>query len=468
MNLHTIREKLIRAAGGGELFDNVGKGKAQAVLAGGVRLGNAAIGGVAPWSARLRTDHHGRALTSMCAVLAVFFLWAGFFTLDKVTRGQGRVLPSVQNQVVQHLEGGIVEQILVSEGEHVHKGQVLMRLSNVTTGTEFATSQTDVTAKKITLARMEAQISRAGSFTVPEELAKAAPEIARSEIALFNSKRAQQAQQVDIISQQARGRRAEVAGLNARLANLHREEQLMLQQLDKLERAYHAEAISEREVLDKQQALASLRTRIADVQNQIPQSAAQISEAEARRGEVWTRDMEDTKTRAATLRLELAKADEQFSAARDKTEREEIRAPMDGVVNKLYVQTVGGVIRSGEPIAEIVPVDRLVMVEAHVVPRDRGNIWPGLPAKIKISAYDSAVYGGLDGKVLDISPDVVQDPKGETYYRVRLRADTAAFGPGKPVIPGMTAEVNIRSGSQPMLDYMLGPLIRIKDGALRE
>ena len=141
---------------------------------------------------------------------------------------------------------------------------------------------------------------------------------------------------------------------------------------------------------------------------------------------------------------------------------------MDGVVNKLYVQTVGGVVRSGEPIAEIVPVDRLVMVEAHVAPKDRGNIWPGLPAQIKISAYDSAIYGGLDGKVLDISPDVMQDPKGEPYYRVRLRADTASFGASKPVIPGMTAEVNIRSGSQTILDYILGPLIRIRDEALRE
>lgn len=468
MTIASIREKLIRAAGGSALFENVGPGEAQAVLAGGVQVANAPIQGVTPWSARLRTDAQGATLKWLAVVLGAFMLWAGFFTLDKVTRGNGRVLPSVQNQIVQHLEGGIVQQILVHEGQRVRKGQVLMRLANVTTGAEFATSQTDVIAKKITLARMDAEISGASSFVVPEELAKAVPDIAHGEEALFNSRRAQRSQQAGIISEQARGRRAEVASLYARSANLRTEERLMMQQLDKLERAFQQDAISEREVLDKRQALASLRTRMADVQMQIPQSSAQISEAEARRGEVWTRDMEDTKTKAAVLRLELAKADEQYSAARDKTNREEIRAPMDGVVNKLFVQTVGGVIRTGEPIAEIVPVDRLVMVEAHVAPRDRGNIWPGLPATIKISAYDSAVYGGLDGKVLDISPDVVQDPKGESYYRVRLRADTASFGAGKPVIPGMTAEVNIRSGSQTILDYILGPLIRIKDGALRE
>ena len=408
------------------------------------------------------------AMATAGSLVAAFMLWSMLAPLSSATTANGIVSPDTGRKTVQHLEGGIVQQLLVHEGERVRKGQVLMRLANITTGTEFATSQTDVIAKKITLARMEAEISGAGSFTVPEELAKAVPAIAAGEVALFNSRRAQRSQQAGIISQQARGRRAEVASLHARLGNLHKEESLMLQQLDKLERAYREEAISEREVLDKRQALASLRTRMADVEMQIPQSAAQISEAEARRGEVWTHDMEDTKTRAATLRLELAKADEQYSAAQDKTSREEIRAPMDGVVNKLYVQTVGGVVRSGEPIAEIVPVDRLVMVEAHVAPKDRGNIWPGLPAQIKISAYDSAIYGGLDGKVLDISPDVMQDPKGEAYYRVRLRADTASFGPSKPVIPGMTAEVNIRSGSQTILDYILGPLIRIRDEALRE
>ena len=138
------------------------------------------------------------------------------------------------------------------------------------------------------------------------------------------------------------------------------------------------------------------------------------------------------------------------------------------VLAVFYVQTVGGVIRGGDPIIEIVPVDKVIMIEAHIAPRDRGNVWDGLPAKIKISAYESAIYGGLDGKVIDVSPDVIQDPKGESYYRVRLRADTSSFGAGKPVIPGMTAEVNITSGKQTIMDYILGPLIRIRDGALRE
>jgi adhesin transport system membrane fusion protein len=463
-----MRERVIRALGGAGLFEDATPAEAKAALGGGAAVADAPVLGLTPWSARERHDHHGRTLKLLAVFFVAFILWSATFTLDKVTRGNGRVLPGVQNQIVQHQEGGIIQQILVQEGQTVKKGQVLIRVDNITTGTELATSQTDVTAKRITLARLDAEIAGAGNFTVPADLAKAAPDIARGEEALFRSRVAQRSQSTGIIGEQMRQHQAEVASLRARLANLRTEEGFAQQQLNKLERAYQEEAISEREVLDKRQALASLRTRIADVENQIPQAAAQISEAGARRGEVLTRGMQETKEKAALLRLELAKADETFSAARDKSGREEIRAPLDGVVNKLYMQTIGGVIRPGEPVAEIVPVDKVVTIEARITPRDRGNVWPGLSARVKISAYDSAIYGGLEAKVVDVSPDVIQDQKGETYYRVRLRADTSNFGPTRPVIPGMTAEANIVSGKQTILDYILGPLIRIRDSALRE
>lgn len=468
MNFSAIRDRIIRAAGGESLFQDVSAKEMASAFAGNVKIASTPIDGIAPWSARIRTDKTHRTLKILATLVVAFLMWAVFFQVDKVTRGGGRVLPSVQNQVVQHLEGGIVKQLLVQEGERVRKGQVLMRVTNQTTIADFQNARTDVVAKRIALARMDAEVSGTGSFTVPDELRDAAPEIAASEEALFYSTRNQRGQETGIIDEQARARRAEIGTLQSRLTNLRGEERLMITQLDKLQRAYDAEAISEREVLDKKAMLLALRTKIADVQNQIPESMAQLSETSARRGEVFTKSIQETKAKAAELRLELSKADENLGAYSDKESREEIRAPMDGVVNKLYVQTVGGVVRGGEPLVEIVPVDKVVMVEARVMPKDRGNIWPGLPATIKISAYDSAIYGGLDGKVIDVSPDVIQDQKGESYYRVRLRADTTKFGADKPVIPGMTAEVNIKSGRQSIMDYILGPLIRIRDSAMRE
>jgi len=471
MDIYILRELLLRRLGGAAFLDNAGAGEVRAALAGS-GAGAAEFAreptAMAPWSHR-HHDQHGTRLLHVVGMLVVLFLaWAAVFSLDRVTRGSGHVLPSVQNQVVQHLEGGIVEAILVREGQRVSKGQVLLRLANAATAAEFDTARTEVAAKKIALARMDAELAGAGRFVTPAELAKQAPDIAAREEALFVSRRAQRAQAASIIAEQARGHSAEVVSLRSRLVNLHTEGALMQQQLDKLKRAYAEDAISEREVLDKRQALASLQTRIADVVNQIPQSSAAVSEAAARRAEVTTRDMEETREKASILRLELARAGDTFNAVEDKAARQEIRAPMDGIVNRLYVQTVGGVIRPGEPVVEIVPVDKSVMIEARVAPRDRGHIWPGLPATVKITAYDSAIFGGLAATVIDISPDVLQDPKGEAYYRVRLRADTGDFGRDKPVIPGMTAEVNIRSGKQTILSYLLGPLVRIRDEALRE
>jgi len=468
MKTAELRDRIIRKLGGGALFEGVNARELNAAFAGAIRAQPEAIGGVAPWSARIRTDHSSRKMRWLGCLFAVFLLWASFFHIDKVTRGQGRVLPSTQNQVVQHLEGGIVEKLLVREGQRVRKGQILMHVTNQFTSADYDNARTEVTAKKIALARMDAIVSGARDFHGPADLAREAPDIAASEEAFFYSQVSQTGQQSGIVQEQVRARQAEVASLRARLGNLRAEERLMIVQLGKLERAYQEEAISERDVLDKRSALLSLRTRIADVENQIPQTSAQLSESSARHTEVRTRQIEETKEKAAQVRIELSKAEEALSAYKDKHSREAIRAPIDGIVNKLYVQTVGGVIKGGEPIAEIVPVDKSILVEARILPKDRGNIWNGLPATVKISAYDSAIYGGIDAQLIDVSPDVLQDQKGEAFYRVRLKADAASFGEGRPVIPGMTAEVNIRSGQQTILDYILGPFIRLRDSALRE
>ncbi|WP_298200479.1 HlyD family type I secretion periplasmic adaptor subunit [Novosphingobium sp.] len=468
MDFPRLRDSIIRKFGGASLLEDLQPGEASAAFAGAIPLKSSPIGAITPWSGRPALDNHAHLTRMLAVVFAVFLLWAATFTVDKVTRGAGRILPSTQNQMVQHLEGGIVKEILVQEGHRVFKGQVLMRITNAYTGAAMENARTDVVAKRIMLARLDAEIGGAPTFAPPEDLARQAPDIAASEVALFNSRRAQRNQQTGIIDEQARARVAEVSLLRARLNNLRSEERLAVDQLNKLERAYAEEAISEREVLDKRASLLSLRTRIADVENQIPQSSAGVSESAARRGEIWTRMMEQAKAQAAQIRLDLAKADEQYTAVADRVTREEIRAPVDGIINRLNVQTLGGVIRGGEPVAEIVPLANTVTIEARIAPKDRGDIWPGLPAKVKISAYDSTIYGALDAKVVEISPDAIQDPRGGLYYRVRLKAATTNFGPGKPVVPGMTGEVAIRSGDQTILNYILGPMIRIKDEALRE
>jgi membrane fusion protein, adhesin transport system len=431
-------------------------------------LTSPATGALAPWSTRIRTDASTRLLWTLAAACTAFLVWASVFELDQVTRGSGRVLPSVQNQMVQHLEGGIITQILVREGQRVKKGDVLMRINNQFTEAELSNATSDVISKQIALARMEAEARGDSSLNLPAGLVEKRPLIAESERALFQSRRSQIAGEMSIIDDQIRGFQSELAQLDARIINLRAEETLLVRQMSVLERALAADAVSEAEVMDKRGNLQQLRTRIAESMNQIPRTRAELAEARGRRSDIWLRFVAENKQKIAQLRLEIAKADQAVGAFEDRRDREDVRAPMDGVINKMFVQTVGGVIKPGGELVEIVPVDKSVMIEAQLAPKDRGDVWPGLPAVVKISAYDYAIYGGLKGEVVDISPDAFQDPQGHTYYRVRLKADTSRFGGDRPVVPGMTADVDIKSGQRTVLQYLMGPVTKLRDNALRE
>jgi membrane fusion protein, adhesin transport system len=422
----------------------------------------------APLSMQLPVLASRRLLWLIGSAMGLFLLWAATFSLDKVTRGDGKVLAAVQNQIVQHLEGGIVDAVMVKEGQRVRKGDVLMRIKNQFTEAELSNARTDVSTKTLTLARMAAEVRGDSQLVLPASLVAKSPDIAATEQAVFQSRKMQLRQQTAILDDQARGLQADLAQAQDRLTNLREEETLIAKQLSALERALVAEAVSEHEVLDKRSDLQQLRTRIAETNNGLPKTLAELSEVKTRRHEVWTRFVSETKEKMAQLRLESTKTNNALGAFQDRNSREDLRAPMDGVINKLHIQTIGGVVRSGDPLVEIVPSDHSIIIEARLAPKDRGQVWPGLPATVKISAYDYAIYGGLEGKLTDISADVLQDAEGKSYYRLRLEADVSRFGKSKPVVPGMTAEVDIRSGKHTVLQYLMQPVSDLRDKALRE
>jgi membrane fusion protein, adhesin transport system len=422
----------------------------------------------APLSVQLPILASQRLLWLIGSAMMLFLLWAANFSLDKVTRGEGKVLAAIQNQIVQHLEGGIVDAVLVKEGQRVRKGDVLMRIKNQFTEAELSNARTDVSSKSLTLARMAAEVRGDTNLILPSQLVAQSPDIAATERAVFQSRKMQLRQQTAILDDQARGMQADLAQARDRLTNLRAEEALIAKQLSALERAQAAEAVSEHEVLDKRSDLQQLRTRIAETTNGIPKTQAELAEVQTRRHEVWTRFVSETKEKMAQLGLESTKTNNALGAFQDRNKREALLAPMDGVINKIHVQTIGGVVRSGDPLVEIVPTDHSIIIEARLAPKDRGQVWPGLPATVKISAYDYAIYGGLEGKLTDISADVLQDAEGHSYYRLRLEADVSRFGKSKPVVPGMTAEVDIRSGKHTVLEYLMQPVSDLRDKALRE
>lgn len=421
-----------------------------------------------PWSTRLRTEPQRRLLRALWATGIVVFVWAAVFKLDKVTHATGRVIPSVENQVVQHLEGGIIAEVLVTEGARVAAGQVVMRITDQFTTADAANARTDVVSRQIRLASLEAEIGGAASFAVDPALARQAPHIAESETGLFVARRSQLSQELAVIESQARAHRSEIASIEARLQSLRAEEEIQQERLRLLESAAARNAASRQEVLDRRATLEQLRTRISDSATAIPQIRAQAQEAESRAASARARFLAEAEQEAAELRVELAQAEQSLTAFDDRSSRGEVRAPMDGVVKEIFFATVGGVVRGGDPLIEITPLDDRILIEARLTPEDRADVWPGQDATVKISAYDFTTHGGLAARVIDISPDALQDQQGETYFRVRLSADASQFGSEFPVIPGMTADVDIQAGRRTILSYLLSPIQDVSERALRE
>jgi len=412
-----------------------------------------------------------RARTRLVATTAVALLafvgWAAATELDRVTHGEGRVVPQLQNQVVQHLEGGIISEILVREGERVERGQPLVRIENSFARSEYQQARIEVKAKRVRLARLEAESQGAETLAIPDDMAADVVSIAERERGLFDIRRQTLAVQNRIIEDQLRQKELEIGELKSRWALTRDERELVLKRLANLRRLAAIGAVSANDLIDNERQLQQIDTKISDLVHDIPRTEAAISELGGRRHEITLKFRSDADRERADTEVQIAKLEESMAALQDRKVRNEVVAPIAGVVNKLFFSTVGGVVKSGEPLVQLVPVDASIAVEARLLPADRAQVWPGLPAVVKVSAYDFSVHGGLPGKVVDISPDALQDEKGQTYFRVRLEADGTKFGPDRPVVPGMLAEVNIMSGRQTVMQALLRPVKRVQENALR-
>lgn len=411
---------------------------------------------------------HVRAVATTAFFVLAFILWAQFTVLDKVVRGVGRVVPQAQNQMVQHLEGGIIAEILVREGDTVKKGDVLLKIDNSFARAELQSARVETRAKKLRALRLTAEAQGLTEFQFDETMARGLETMASREQDLFKSRLQTLDAQSRILDEQWRQKELELSELNSRWKLTQTERDLVTRRLVNLRRLAVAGAVSQNELLDNERGLQQIETRISDLAHDIPRTEAALNEIRERKSELTLRFRADSERERADTELAIAKLEEQISAMTDRSIRAEVVAPLDGVVNKLFFTTLGGVVKSGEPLVQLVPTGSAIAVEARVAPADRAQVWPGLPATVKVSAYDFSQYGGLTGKVVDISPDTLTDEKGQVYYRVKLEAEAADFGRDRPVVPGMMAEVDILSGQQTVMQAMIRPVRNIKDRALRE
>ena len=358
-------------------------------------------------------------------VIAVFIGWSAWAEVDEVTRGEGQVVPLSRMQTIQSLDGGILAELMVRRGDRVERGQLLVRLDDTQFRSAYLEIASQIAVLRASIARLKAEVLEKSEIDFPETLDPEG-ELVQSERALFDARR-------------ERMREAE--------RSINKEMSLARRQLDLVEPLVERRSVSEMESLKLGQTIASLAGRLAELRNTYVQ---------------------DAYTELSAKQAEVSSLEQKLMQRRDKLERTNIYSPVRGRVNDILINTEGGVIRPGEPIMEITPIEGQLLIEAKVRPQDVAFVAPGMPASVKITAYDYTIYGDLQGEVEQISEDTIEEetPRGkEAFYEVLIRTEKAYLernGTTLPIRPGMVAQVDIQTGKRTLLSYLLKPIIKAR------
>ena len=410
----------------------------------------------------------------ICAFLAAAITWASFTELDELSRAQGKVIPSGKTQISQSAEPGVVDDILVREGEQVKAGQLLVKLNDTNTSSSQGEVQAKVTALKAQVARLQDEVTgdTAHRFTCPADVQQAAPEVCTSELSLQLARWQTLQQGEQVLQARVEQRQRE---LNQALADKDRLSQtadLANQKLALLKPMADKKLVSQTEYITAQQAVADSGGQLVAIVQSIAKGEAALQESQLQVQQAELQFRQDAQTDLTGKLAELASAEETLRGASDRVSRTDIKSPVNGIVNSLAVNTIGGFVNAGEKLLEVVPVQEKLLIEARLAPSDVAFILPGQEANIKFTAYDFSIFGGLKGKVQNVSADSIVDPNTrEAYYVVLIETDSSNLtyrGRQLPIMPGMVASVEILTGHKTVLQYLLKPINKTKDEAFHE
>lgn len=369
----------------------------------------------------------------VAAIIVVGIIWASMARVEEITQGEAKVISRSREQVIQSLEGGILAEMSVREGDVVESGQVLLKIDPTRANASYREALTKVVGLKATLARLRAEAY--GQALVFDEQVQQFPEEVENETRAFNARR---------------------RALEESVSALDRSYALAMREINLAEPLAAKGLLSDVELLRMRRQANDIRSQVVERRN---------------------RYRADANSELVKLEMELSQTSESLVGRADVVERTTVTAPVRGTVKNVRVNTIGGVIQPGEHILEIVPLEEQLLVEGKIRPKDVAFLRPGLPATVKITAYDYAIYGGLTGTVEHISPDTLKDDEkasagrpDTTYYRVVVLTNKSALHAGDkdlPIIPGMVATVEIRTGEKTVLDYLLKPVLKARE-ALRE
>jgi len=418
-----------------------------------------------------KSTNKSRALVWILLSLVVsFILWASLTSIDEVTRASGKIIPSHQIQKVQHLDGGIVTEILVREGDFIKKGQALIKIDSVGSKTRFEENKIKLFELEAKASRLKAQI-KGSKISFGEMVQQEFPEIVQEEKSLFKSSMAQLKQKVDILREQLKQRKSEIIEAKNRENELIDRYKLIIKEIDLTKPLVKKRLVSEVEFLKLKRQASEMKGNLDASKLAIPRLKSKISEAKNSMQEAKLSFSNKAKKEYNEVISEIARIKQTKVLLKDKVYKTVLRSPVNGTVKQLLSNTVGGVIHPGRDIIEIVPFEDSLVSEVNVRPSDIAYLHLDQEAIVKFSAYDFSIYGGLRGKVIHISADTITNEKGESYYLVRVETNKSFLGSeDKPlkILAGMTVTVDILTGEKTILDYIMKPIFKAKNNALRE
>ena len=420
----------------------------------------------------IKSSFKHRALLWVGFILVVWILlWAYFAQIDQLTRGSGKVIPSREIQVVQNLEGGIVTDILVEEGEDVKKGQILVKIDNTSFLSKYDESKLRYIELRAKVARLKAEAT-GKKIKFNKDFQKANPDVCAREKSLFESNQMQLKNNIYIHKQRLEQKIVELKESKAKIDQLEKTFSLISKEIEINRPLFDEGIVSEIEFLKLQREATSIEGELISLKNSIPRLKAAIEEQKKSVQEVKYTFLNKSKEEYNEVLAQMKRIKRSNIANEDKVTRTLVRSPVDGKVKQLMVNTIGGVVRPGMDIIEIVPTQDTLIIEAKIRPSDIAFLRENQKAIVKFSAYDFAIYGSLDGVLTHISADtIIDDQDKQSYYMVKVKTDKTYLGSDSNKLEikvGMTADVDIVTGKKTVLDYILKPILRAKQNALSE
>lgn len=420
-------------------------------------------------SANMQTRSRALLYCIFFMVLA-FIYWAMHAELDEITRGNGKIVPSSKNQIIQHLEGGIVSEILVSQGDKVEVGQPLLRIENRLSASSFGETRLkreELVARKL---RLEAEVSL-GKIKQDYDIASMQAELLANEEALLSKNLDYLENQKSIIDQQLSQKKSEISEAEIRIANASKNKELLQKQIDMTRPLVERGIESQTDFLKLEREMVSINDTIESTRAALPRLRSGVAELQKKSNDLIISFKTRAQKELNEISAMISQMSEKQSALEDQVTRTLVTSPVDGIVKQMHVNTIQGVVRPGMDLLEIVPISGSLIAEAKVLPSDIAFLHPGQKAKVKVTAYDFSIYGGLDGELIDISADSLLEPNGMPYFLVRIKTDKNYLGTSdRPLglMPGMMVSVDILTGKKTVMDYLLKPIFKARSTAMTE